>query len=77
LESDSNEDNVPKDRRLIKNKYFSKVKKNGGFYAWIEACNNSHVPGVNFTGCLDPIIKDVFFRILLLKSSFEILSLKS
>jgi Reverse transcriptase (RNA-dependent DNA polymerase) len=53
------EQNVPNDRRCIKNKWIFKVKRNGIFCARIVACGYSQVPGVDFTESFATVLNDV------------------
>ena len=59
------EQNVPNDRRCIKNKWIFKVKRNGTFRARLVACGYSQVPGIDFTESFAPVLNDVSFRIML------------
>jgi Reverse transcriptase (RNA-dependent DNA polymerase) len=59
------EQNVPSDRRCIKNKWIIKVERNGIFRLRLVARGYSQVPGVDFTESFAPVLNDVSFRIIL------------
>ena len=57
---------IPKDRRLVKNRWVFKVKRNGVFRARLVACGYSQIPGVDYSANYSPVINDITFRMLLL-----------
>jgi hypothetical protein len=60
------ENNIPINRRCIKNKWIFKVKRNGIFRARLVACGYSQVPGIDFSESFAPVLNDVSFRIMLI-----------
>jgi hypothetical protein len=58
---------VPKNRRLIGNKWVFKIKRNGVYRARLVALGYSQIPGVDFTDNFAPVIHDVTFRIILVR----------
>ena len=56
---------IPKNRRLIGNKWVFKIKKDGMYRARLVALGYSHIPGVDYTDNFAPIAHDVSFRIAL------------
>ena len=57
---------LPDNRRCVKNKWVFKVKRNGVFRARLVACGYTQIPGVDFTENYAPVINDVTWRIMLI-----------
>ena len=56
---------IPKNRRLIGNKWVFKIKRDGTYRARLVALGYSQIPGVDYTGNFTPVAHDVSFRIAL------------
>jgi hypothetical protein len=56
---------VPKNRRLIGNRWVFKLKDDGTYRAQTVAKGFSQIPGVDFTENFAPVVNDVTFRIAL------------
>ena len=57
---------VPKDRRLVGNRWVFKLKADGTYRARTVAKGFSQIPGVDFTENFAPVVNDVTFRIMLI-----------
>jgi Reverse transcriptase (RNA-dependent DNA polymerase) len=57
---------VPKDRRLIKNKWVFDIKRTGVFCARLVACGYSQIPGIDFQESYSPVVNDAVFRIIII-----------
>ena len=64
---------IPKDRRLIGNKWVFKIKRHGTYRARLVALGYSQIPGVDYTDHFAPVAHDVSFRIRLARTMVEIL----
>jgi Reverse transcriptase (RNA-dependent DNA polymerase) len=58
-------EDIPEERRTIKNKWIFKIKQNGIFRSRLVACGYSQVPGMYFNESFAPVINDLSFRIML------------
>ena len=56
---------IPKNRRLIGNKWVFKIKRDGTYKARLVALGYSQIPGVDYTDNVAPVAHDVSFRIAL------------
>ena len=56
---------IPKNRRLIGNKWVFKIKRDGMYRARLVALGYSQIPGVDYTDNFAPVAHDVSFRIAL------------
>ena len=56
---------TPENRRLIGNKWVSKIKRDGSYRARLVALGYSQIPGVDYTDNFAPVAHDVSFRIAL------------
>ena len=54
---------IPKNRRLIGNKWVFKIKRDGTYRARLVALGYSQIPGVDYTDMFDPVAHAVSFRI--------------
>ena len=54
---------IPKNRRLIGNKWVFKIKRDGTYRARLVALGYSQIPGVDYTDNFAPVAHDVSFRI--------------
>ena len=61
-----NKSSVPKDRRLIKNKWVFDIKRTGIFRARLVACGYSQIPGIDFEDYYSPVVNDAVFRIVII-----------
>ena len=62
---------IPKNRRLIGNKWVFKVKRDGTYRARLVALGYSQIPGVDYTDNFAPVAHDVSFRIVLARMMVE------
>jgi hypothetical protein len=60
------EKDIPINCLCIKNKWISKVKRNGIFRARLMACGYSQAPGIDFSESFQAVLNDVSFRIILI-----------
>ena len=56
---------IPKNRRLIGNKWVFKIKRDATYRARLVALGYSQIPGVDYTDNFAPVAHDVSFRIAL------------
>ena len=56
---------IPKNRRLIGNKWVFKIKRDGMYRARLVALGYTQIPGVDYTDNFAPVAHDVSFRIAL------------
>ena len=62
---------IPKNRRLIGNKWVFKIKRDGTYRARLAALGYSQIPGVDYTDNFAPVAHDVSFRIALARMMVE------
>ena len=62
---------IPKNRRLIGNKWVFKIKRDGIYRARLVALGYSQIPGVDYTDNFAPVAHDVSFRISLARMMVE------
>ena len=62
---------IPKNRRLIGNKWVFKIKRDGIYRARLVALGYSQIPGVDYTDSFAPVAHDVSFRIALARMVVE------
>ena len=62
---------IPKNRRLIGNKWVFKIKRDGTYRARLVTLGYSQIPGVDYTGNFTPVAHDVSFRIALARIIVE------
>ena len=62
---------IPKNRRLIGNKWVFKIKRDGTHRVRIVALGYSQIPGVDYTDNFAPVTHDVSFRIVLARMMVE------
>ena len=62
---------IPKNRRLIGNKWVFKIKRDGIYRARLVALGYSQIPGVDYTDNFAPVAHDVSFRIALARMMVE------
>ena len=62
---------IPRNRRLIGNKWVFKIKRDGTYRARLEALGYSQIPGVDYTDNFAPVAHDVSFRITLARMMVE------
>ena len=62
---------IPKNRRLIGNKWVFKIKRDGTYRARLVALGYSQIPGVDYTDNFSPVAHDVSFRIALARMMVE------
>ena len=62
---------IPKNRRLIGNKWVFKIKRDGTYKARLVALGYSQIPGVDYTDNFAPVAHDVSFRIALARMMVE------
>ena len=62
---------IPKNRRLIGNKWVFKIKRDGTYRARLVALGYSQIPGVDYTDNFAPVAHDVSFRIALARMMVE------
>ena len=62
---------IPENRRLIGNKWVSKIKRDGTYRARLVALGYSQIPGVDYTDNFAPVAHDVSFRIALARMMVE------
>ena len=62
---------IPKNRRLIGNKWVFKIKRDGTYRARLVALEYSQIPGVDYTDNFAPAAHDVSFRIALARMMVE------
>ena len=62
---------IPKNRRLIGNKWVFKIKRDGAYRARLVALRYSLIPGVDYTDNFAPVVHDVSFRIVLARMMVE------
>ena len=63
--------NIPKNRRLIGNKWVFKIKRDGTYRARLVALGYSQIPGVDYTDNFAPVTHDVSFRIAFARMMVE------
>ena len=56
---------IPNNRRLIRNKWVFKIKRDGTYRTRLVALGYSQIPGVDYTDNFAPVAHDVSFRIAL------------
>ena len=66
---------IPKNRRLIGNKWVFKIKRDGTYRARLVALGYSQIPGVDYTDHFAPVAHDVSFRIALARMMVEKLNI--
>ena len=64
---------IPKNRRLIGNKWVFKIKRDGMYRARLVALGYIQIPGVDYTDNFAPVAHDVSFRIALARMMVETL----
>ena len=64
---------IPKNRRLIGNKWVFKTKRDGTYRARLVALGCSQIPGLDYTDNIAPVGHDVSFRIALARMMVETL----
>ena len=57
--------NIPKNRRLIANKWVFEITRDGTYRARLVALGYSQIPGVDYTDNFAPVARNVSFRIVL------------
>ena len=62
---------IPKNRRLIGNKWVFKIKRDGMYRARLVALGYSQIPGADYTDNFAPAAHDVSFRIALARMMVE------
>ena len=62
---------IPKNRRLIGNKWVFRIKRDGTYRARLAALGYSQIPGVDYTDNFAPVANDVSFRIALARMMVE------
>ena len=62
---------IPKNRRLIGNKWVFKIKRDRTYRARLVALGYSQIPGVDYTDNFAPVAHDVSFRIALARMMVE------
>ena len=62
---------IPKNRRLIGNKWVFKIKRDGTYRARLVVLGYSQIPGVDYTDNFAPVAHDVSFRIALARMMVE------
>ena len=62
---------IPKNRRLIGNKWGLKIKRDGTYRVRLVALGYSQIPGVDYTDSFAPVAHDVSFRIALARMMVE------
>ena len=62
---------IPKNRRLIGNKWVFEIKRDGTYRARLVALGYSQIPGVDYTDNFAPVAHDVSFRIALARMMVE------
>ena len=62
---------IPKNRRLIGNKWVFKFKRDGTYRARLVALGYGQIPGVDYTDNFAPVAHDVSFRIALARMMVE------
>ena len=62
---------IPKNRRLIGNKWVFKIKRDGTYRASLVALGYSLIPGVDYTDNVAPVAHDVSFRTALARMMVE------
>ena len=62
---------IPKNRRLIGNKWVFKIKRDGTHRARLVALGYSQIPGIDYTDNFAPVAHDVSFRIALARIMVE------
>ena len=62
---------IPRNRRLIGNKWVFKIKRDGNYRARLVALGYSQTPGVDYTDIFSPDAHDVSFRIALPRLMLE------
>ena len=62
---------IPKNRRLIGNKWVVKIKRDGTYRARLVALGYSQIPGVDYSDNFAPVAHDVSFRIALARMTME------
>ena len=62
---------IPSNRRLIRNKWVFKIKRDGTYRASLVALGCSQIPGVDYKDNFAPVSHDVSFRIALAKMMVE------
>ena len=63
--------NIPENRRLIRNKWVFKIKRDGTYRARLVALGYSQIPGVDYTDNFAAVAHDVSFRIALARMMVE------
>ena len=67
----TNRAKIPKNRRLIGNKWVFKIQREGTHRARLVALGYSQIPGVDYTDNFAPVAHDVSFRIALARMMVE------
>ena len=62
---------IPKNRRLIGNKWVFKIERDGTYRARLVELGYSQIPGVDYTDNFAPVAHDVSFRIALARMMVE------
>ena len=62
---------IPRNRRLIGNKWVFKIKRDGTYRARLVVLGYSQIPGVDYTDNFAPVAHDVSFRIALARMMVE------
>jgi Reverse transcriptase (RNA-dependent DNA polymerase) len=57
---------IPKARKLVRNRWIFVQKRNGTFMARLVALGNSQIAGVNLSNHYSPVLCDTSFRVILL-----------
>ena len=62
---------IPENRRLIRNIWVFKIKRDGTYRARLVALGYSQIPGIDYTDNFAPVAHDVSFRIALARMMVE------
>ena len=64
---------IPRNRRLIGNKWVFRIKRDGTYRARLVTLGYSQIPGIDYTDNFAPVAHDVSFRIALARMMVEML----